>query len=212
MPTWSPVDLAPGLYVAGVAVVLAAALSRWYDPLPRGVLALFLAALAALFAPVLLGGKTLLAVDALTAAPPFDRLPPPETPGNPLHAEQALIFAPAQAAVRRALAAGEWPLWNPYAGAGAPLLAAPEAQAFAPPAVAALPFALDRAAGVAAALKVLAALAFTFLFLRREGAAAPAALAGAFAYGLGGALRPPRGRDPPRPAPRLGWARSWVEG
>ena len=194
MPSWSVADLLPGLWVLALGALLAATLRRWYDPLPRAVLAAFAAVLALLFGAVLVGGRTLLPVDALRAAPPFDRLAPAPTPSDPLTADLATVVAPARAAVRRTLRAGEWPLWNPDAGAGVPLLATPEAQAAAPPLLAVLPLPLARAAGAAAALQTLLALVFTFLFLRREGAGAAPAFAGALAYGLGGYLQLGLGR------------------
>ena len=71
MPAWSPADLAPGLYVLVFAALLAAVLRRWYDPVPRPVLAAFLVVLAVLFRPVLVGGRTFLPVDGLRGAAPF---------------------------------------------------------------------------------------------------------------------------------------------
>lgn len=182
-------NLVPGLYVLALGGLLVAALKRWYDPLPGLVQAVSVAVAVVFFAPVLLGGRTFLPVDALRAAAPFDRLEAPSPPGNPLRGDLMLHDAPALAAVRHALHRGEWPLWNPDAGAGMPLLATPEAQLLSPPVAASLPLGLDRAAGVAAALAVGVALAFTFLLLRREGAGAAPALVGALAYALGGHLQ-----------------------
>ena len=95
-------------------------------------------------------------------------------------------MAPSLLEVQRALEEGRWPLLNPLAGLGVPLLADPQAQALQPLALLAWPFTAARAAGVIAALKVLTALAFTFLALKRHGLCGGPALAGACAVGLGG--------------------------
>ena len=69
-----------------------------------------------------------------------------------------------------------------------PLLADPQAQAFQPLILLAYPFPLLRAAGVVASLRVLLALIFGFLWMRRQGLGEAPALAGALAFGLGGFL------------------------
>ena len=69
-----------------------------------------------------------------------------------------------------------------------PLLADPQSQAFQPIALAALPLPWPRAAGVMATLRVLLALTFSFLWMRRQGLGEAPALAGALAFGLGGFL------------------------
>ncbi len=186
MPEWSPVDLLPGLYVALLFVLLHAVLRRWYDPVPPSVRAAFAIVLAVLFGPVLFGGKVLLPLDDLRGQAPFRRLAPTVPHGNPLQGDLVTLVAPSAVAVREAWAAGRWPLWNARVGAGIPLLADPQAQALQPLVLAAYPLPYPRAAGVTAALRVLSALVFTFLLLKRQGLRAGAALAGAFAFGLGG--------------------------
>lgn len=186
MPDWSPVDLLPGLYVALLFVLLHAVLRRWYDPVPPSVRAAFALALALLFGPVLFGDKILLPLDDLRGQAPFRQLAPTVPHGNPLQGDLITLVAPSAAAVREAWAAGRWPLWNPRVGAGIPLLADPQAQALQPLILLAYPFPYPRAAGVTAALRVLCALVFTFLLLRRQGLRAGSAMAGAIAFGLGG--------------------------
>lgn len=188
MTDWSPLDLMPALWVGGLGVALAAALRRWYDGVPARVLAVFALALAILFGPVLAGGRLLLPLDGLRGAVPFQRLAPSEPPGNILQGDQIQLVTPSLAAVREALAEGRWPFWNDRAGAGMPLLADPQAQAFQPLVLLAYPFPLLRAAGVVAALRVLVALIFAFLWMRRQGLEEAPALAGALAFGLGGFL------------------------
>lgn len=176
----------PGLTVAGIAAALVWALWRWFDPLPGRALAAFIAILLVLFAPVLFGGQYLLPLDGLRGHAPWRTLAPAEPHGNPLQGDLLSLILPLQKSVRSAYAAGEWPLWNPRVGAGMPLLADPQAQALQPLVAMAVFLPLAAAAGAVAALRVLCALVFTFLFLRRQRLSEPAALAGALAYGLGG--------------------------
>jgi hypothetical protein len=186
MPDWSPVDLLPGLYVGLLFLGLAAALRRWYDPAPAPVLAVFGLAVAVLFGEALFAGRVLLPLDSVRGQVPFTDFPPVEPHGNLLQGDLLQLVTPSLAAVREAFSAGRWPLWNPRAGAGMPLLADPQSQALQPLALLGLPFPWHRAAGVIAALRVLLALTFFYLWLRRQRLGSGPALAGAFAYGLGG--------------------------
>ncbi|HEX6898436.1 MAG TPA: hypothetical protein VF789_01935 [Thermoanaerobaculia bacterium] len=186
MTDWSPVDLLPGLWVGLLGAFLAWALRRWYDPVPLRVLAVFAAVLLILFGPVLFGGKVLLPLDNLRGHAPFQRLPPTNPHGNVIQGDLIQLVAPSLAAVREAWSEGRWPLWNRKVGAGMPLLADPQAQAFQPLVILGYPFSLVRAAGVTAALRVLVALVFTFLWMRRQGLGVGPSLAGSLGYGLGG--------------------------
>ena len=174
-------DLLPGLWVGLLGASLAAVLRRWFDPVPRRILAAFAAVLLLLFAPVLLGGKVLLPLDNLRGQVPFQRLAPAEPHGNFLQGDLIQLVTPSLAAVRAAWSAGRWPLWNGQVGAGMPLLADPQAQALQPLVLLGYPLAVPRAAGVTAALRVLTALVFCFLWLRRQGLTETPALAGSLA-------------------------------
>ncbi|MFY9824656.1 MAG: hypothetical protein WAM82_24980 [Thermoanaerobaculia bacterium] len=186
MTDWTPVDLLPGLWLGFLGIFLAAALRRWHDPVPGKVLAVFAAALLALFAPVLFGGRILLPLDALREHVPFQELAPTRSHSHPLQRDLLRTVVPAQGAARTAWEAGRWPLWNRRAGAGMPLLADPQAQALQPlTLLGGLALSLPRAAGFVAALRVLVALIFTFLWLRRLGFHGGRALAGSLVYGLG---------------------------
>jgi hypothetical protein len=184
---WSLFDLLPGLLFLALSLGLAAALRRWYDPLPPRVLALFLLLVSVLFASSLFGGRILLPLGGLTRAAPFINLPPPP-PGNGLQGDLLHQIVPWELEVRRAVFDGRWPLWNAHAGAGMPLLGDPQSQAFQPLVAAAWLLPVCNAAAVTSALRVFFALAFLFLFLRRQTLGEPAALCGALAYGLGGFL------------------------
>jgi hypothetical protein len=185
---WVPADLLPGLFVALLALALGAALRRWYDPVPPRILALFVLLPFLLFGRALFGGEVLLPLGNLRTFVPFRQLPPSERPTLGLQGDLVHQIAPWQLAVRRALADGRWPLWNGNAGAGMPLLGDPQAQAFQPLVMAGYPFPLWQAVGITAALRVLVALVFFFLLLRRLDLGEPAASLGALAYGLGGFL------------------------
>jgi hypothetical protein len=184
---WSLFDLLPGLYFLALAIGLAAALRRWYDPLPPRLLAVFLFLVSALFAGALFGGKVLLPLGGLTIAAPFRDLPRPPH-GNWLQGDLLHQIAPWQLEVRRAVFDGRWPLWNAKAGAGMPLLGDPQTQAFQPLVAAAYLLPVWASIAVTSALRVFLALTFTFLFLRRQTLGEGAALCGALAYGLGGFL------------------------
>jgi hypothetical protein len=189
MNGWHLTDLAPGLYVLLLALLLGRVLARWFDPVPRRVCAAFGLVLLLLLGPVLLGGRILLPVEILTRTPPWRVLRPARPAlANRLQLDLVSQITPALALVRRAVKAGEWPLWNHLAGTGMPLLADPQSQPFQPLVVLAWPFPLAQAAGVTAALRVLLALVFLFLFLKRQGLSELPALAGSLAFGLGGFL------------------------
>ncbi|HEV7517649.1 MAG TPA: hypothetical protein VGR07_15220, partial [Thermoanaerobaculia bacterium] len=189
MNGWHLKDLIPGLYVALLALLLGRVLRRWFDPIPRRVWAAFGGVLLLLLGPVLAGGRILLPVEILTRTPPWRVLRParPEI-ANRLQLDLVSQITPALALVRREVRAGEWPLWNQLSGTGMPLLADPQSQPFQPLVVLAWPLSLAQAAGVTAALRVLVALVFLFLFLRRQALGELPALAGSLAFGLGGFL------------------------
>lgn len=178
--------LLPGLYVILLGLGLAAILRRWFDPVPWRILAVFGLLLAVLFGTVLFAGGVLLPLGNLVGYFPFRALPPPDPSTVVLQGDLIHQITPWSQEVRRALWNGHWPLWNEGAGAGMPLLADPQSQVLQPLVVAAYPFPLMSAVGITAALRVLVALIFTFLLLRRLGLGEAAALAGSLAFGLGG--------------------------
>ncbi len=178
--------LLPGLYVAVLAALLLAALRRGWDAVPVWAAAVFGLALLALFGRVLFRGEILLPLDNLRGEAPFRQLAPTEPHGNLIQGDLIQLIAPSNAEVRRAFAEGRLPFWNERVGAGMPLLADPQAQVLQPLVLLALPFSLGSAAGVTAALRVLLALVFTFLLLRRLDLGQGAALCGALGFGLGG--------------------------
>lgn len=188
MESWSPADLLPGLWTALLGAGLALALRRWFDPVPGRVLAVFGVILVLLFGPALFGGGVLISVDNLRSVEPYRLLPPSDPTGQWIHGDLVFMIAPWLKQVQDTLSDGRWPLWNDLAGAGMPMIGDPQSQTFQPFVVAAYPFSTWTGVAVTAALRVLAALVFTFLLMRRQGLTAGAALAGSFAFGLGGFL------------------------
>ncbi|HVR95398.1 MAG TPA: hypothetical protein VMW27_02215 [Thermoanaerobaculia bacterium] len=186
--SWNPSDLLPGLYLLLLGGLLAAALRRWYDPVPRHAWVVFAAVLALLFGRVLFGGGILLPLDNLRNCPPFAHLPEPQPRSIPIHGDLVHQITPWQLEVRRAVFDGRWPLWGAHAGAGMPLLGDPQSQALQPLVLVAWPLDLWSAVGVTASLRVLIALVFLFLLLRRQGLGEPAALGGSLVFALGGFL------------------------
>jgi len=179
--------LLPGLYLALLAVLLAWALRRWWDPVPARVWAVFAVLILILFGPALFLGKVLMPADILPGVVPIEKVGTrPE--GNRLQLDLVTQIVPWQAQVRREVRAGTWPLWNDLTGAGMPLLADPQSQALQPLVLLAMPLPLASAIGVTAGLRVLIALVFFFLLLRRQGLSEGPALFGSVAFGLGGFL------------------------
>lgn len=181
--------LLPGLWVTLLAALLGLALRRWYDPVPLRCWLAWSAVLAVLFGAILFGGRAMLPLGYLLGIPPIPRPAQGEPPGNLLQSDLVLQIAPWLSRVREAYVTGHWPLWNPFAGAGEPLLGNPQSQAFQPLVWLALPFPVVHAFSVLAALRVLLPLVFTWLLLRRQGVSELPALAGSLAFGLSGFLQ-----------------------
>jgi hypothetical protein len=186
MSGWTGSDLLPGLYLILLGSGLAAVLRRWFDPVPWRILAIFGLLLLILFGTVLFAGGVLLPLGNLVGYHPFRGLPPPDPSTVVLQGDLIHQITPWSQEVRRAFWHGHWPLWNAGAGPGMPLLADPQSQVLQPLVLAAYPFPILTAVGITAALRVLVALVFTFLLLRRLALSEAAALGGALAFGLGG--------------------------
>lgn len=173
----------PGLALLLVAAGLFAALGRWFDTVPRPVQAWIVALVVGLLGPALFFGHTVLPVGIQATQAPFEAYL--ETPrGNRLQADLLREVFPATVSLRHAVADGEWPLLAPYTGPGMPLLADPQSLALQPtswltawlPPLDAMPLTM--------ALRLLLALTFTFVLLRRLDLAVPAAAFGAASFGL----------------------------
>ena len=171
-----------------MTLVFATVFGRIYEPIPKKVLVAGGLVTVVLFGQVLFLGQVLLPLDTLRRFTPFQDLPPTQPKGFHLQIDQLEDMAPYMAQVRRVVGRGEWPLLNDLVGAGEPLLVNLQAQPFQPFVLLAYPFPMHAALGIIAALKVLTALIFTFLLLRRLGLSEPPALAAGLGYALGGFL------------------------
>lgn len=179
----------PGLWVICLAALLAGALRRWFDPIPRRCWLVWGLVMAPLFGAALFGGRVMLPLGYLTRVPPFSGLVEGPPPGNLLQGDLVLQITPWMVRVREAYLAGEWPLWNHLSGAGEPLLANPQSQAFQPLVWLALPFSAAAAVGVVAALRMLLPLVFSFLLFRRQGLSEAVSLGASLVLGLSGFLQ-----------------------
>ena len=105
-------------------------------------------------------------------------------PRNPLTNDTVKLLLPWMQVAREELAHGRAPLWNRYSFAGYPLLANSQSAPFSPLFLATLIVPLPKQIVAMAALKIFAALLFTYLFLKREKASDAAAVFGAIVFGF----------------------------
>lgn len=121
------------------------------------------------FAEVI-GGRTLVPIDIAAATLPRPAGGPRPVVENPLRNDVAFEVWPFRAVVRRALLAGDAPLWAHELGTGQPLLGNIQSAPFSPFTLLALPFQPLRAVGVSAFLAALLAAAGAAALARRLGA------------------------------------------
>ena len=172
------------LYVA-VAVALIALWRRTLQPLSRG------AAIALLLLPLCFTGRALLTgrvyapIDLALMAEPLSNYAEDFGIEKAHHAGLSDLYMqimPWQSAVRQALAAGEWPVWNPYLLCGSILAANMQAAPYDAIQLLGMILPQPQALTFMAALTFFVAALFTFGFLRSLGCSEPAALAGAAGY------------------------------
>ncbi|MCC7358185.1 MAG: oligosaccharide flippase family protein [Anaerolineales bacterium] len=143
-----------------------------------------------LFAPVTLGGRTLLPADNLLAIEPWRSAAAefgaaaPIVPHNKLLDDLVLENYPWKKFILESLQAGELPLWNPYQFAGLPFLAGGQHSALYPFSVIYYLIPLPRAYGVFTVSQFFLAGLFAYLFIRALGRRRWAALVGAIVYEL----------------------------
>jgi Bacterial membrane protein YfhO len=176
-PTW----LYTGVVYAG-AVWLA---RRGGIDLPRRVAVFFYALVVVFFYPVLTQDKVNTSVDFLGTLPPFEYTVAEDfRAGNVQLNDLALQIVPWAHQVREGWRSFQAPLWNSRSGAGYPLLASAQSSALSPLRILGLPLSLAHALSFEAAMKVLIALTFTFLWCRRRGYSELASATGAVAFGF----------------------------
>jgi len=108
-------------------------------------------------------------VDYLQTLPPWVHLIKQPKALNPELNDLTLQIVPWAHQVREAWRSLEWPVWNSFSGSGYPLLGNAQSSAFSLLRILALPLPLGYAMTAEAAMKLLIALTFTYLFCRRRG-------------------------------------------
>jgi hypothetical protein len=121
-------------------------------------------------------------VDYVYLLPPWSRVWPHYHAVNREMNDVALQIVPWAHQVRAAWHSLQVPLWNSAAGCGYPLLGNGQSSALSPLRLIALPLHLGPSMTAEAALKLLAALTFTFLFCRRRGYAELPSAIGAVSF------------------------------
>jgi hypothetical protein len=176
-PTW----LYTGAVYAG-AVWLA---RRGGIDLPRRIAVFFYALVFVFFYPVLTQDAVNTSVDFLGTLPPWEYTAPEGFRAENVQLNDlALQIVPWAHQVREGWRSLTPPLWNPFSGAGYPLLASAQSSALSPLRILGLPLSLAHALSFEAAMKVLIALTFTFLWCRRRGYSELASATGAVAFGF----------------------------
>jgi hypothetical protein len=139
----------------------------------------------AIFPRVIFEGRSLLG-DFLRVDPIF-QAGFPEEPARPMwDSSGLLVHYPAALVAAESLRGGELPLWNPFVGTGAPLLAEVHSAPLSPML---LPFFLAPSQGTYAwsmILRLVLAVAATFVCARGLGQGRAAATIAAVTYGIGG--------------------------
>jgi len=178
-PTW--------LYVGAVYAVAVWLARRGGNPLPRRIAVLFFALVTIFFFKAMTGPYVSIAMDIPRLIVPWSASAPGLTKYTVLNMEThdvPMQLVPWAHQVREAWLSGHVPLWNALAGCGYPLVANAQSAAFSPMRILALPLPLAYAMTAEAAMKILAALTFTFLYCRRRYGVLPSTIA-AIAFGFG---------------------------
>ncbi|HXA16249.1 MAG TPA: YfhO family protein [Thermoanaerobaculia bacterium] len=178
-PTW--------LYIGVVYTVAVWLARRGGNPLPKRIALLFYTLVVIFFFKAMTGPYVSIAMDIPRLIAPWSASAPGLTKYTVLNMEThdvPMQLVPWAHQVREAWLSGHVPLWNALAGCGYPLLANAQSAALSPLRILSLPLPLGYAMTAEAAMKILVALTFTFLYCRRRYNALPSTIA-AIAYGFG---------------------------
>jgi hypothetical protein len=180
--------LNPTFIYVGVIYAIAVALARrGGNPLPKRIAILFYALVLVFLFKAMTGPYVCIATDIPKLIAPWSASAPGMTKYTVLNMETQDVpmqLVPWAHQVREAWKSGHVPLWNALAGCGYPLLANAQSAAFSPLRIISLPLPLGFAMTSEAAMKMLVALTFTFLYCRRRYGVLPSSIA-AIAYGFG---------------------------
>ncbi|MBI5304847.1 MAG: oligosaccharide flippase family protein [Chloroflexi bacterium] len=155
------------------------------------VVLLFVALGALFFAPVLVGGRTLIPFDNLFRFPPWNSFATQvgvAQPYNELASDLVLENYAWKKLLVESLRAKEIPLWNPYLFGGVPFLAAGQQSALYPFSILFYFLPLDRAFGIFVALQLAIAAIAMFVFARVLGLSRVAAIISALAFAFSGMM------------------------
>jgi hypothetical protein len=180
--------LNPTFIYVGAAYAIAAVLARrGGNPLPRRIAVLLYALVLVFLFKAMTGPYVCIATDIPKLIAPWSASAPGMTKYTVMNGETqdvVMQLVPWAHQVRNAWLSAHAPLWNALAGCGYPLLANAQSAAFSPLRILALPLPLGYAMTSEAAMKMLVALTFTFLYCRRRYGVLPSSFA-AVAYGFG---------------------------
>ncbi|HET9793789.1 MAG TPA: hypothetical protein VFS34_04945 [Thermoanaerobaculia bacterium] len=175
------------LYAAG-AVAIGGAARFVKRPIPGLAFSAFVLLPVLHLLPGFVSDRTAIPVQDVRLVYPWTVLPAPfgnpEPPRNPNLNDIALQIAPWTEAVRSSWKGGVVPWLDRWNGSGMPLAANGQSGAFSPFTLAGLPLPLGRSFTLAEALRLLVALAGTWLWIAELGGSGSAAFAGALAFGF----------------------------
>jgi len=146
-----------------------------------------LAAIVVFMGPVLSGDRVLMTFD-VARWEPWASTVGPDLERPSFNMDGARFVLPRATLLRRALAEGELPLWDPSSFLGNPFLALWQTQVFYPPAWLLLGADARHAMGLTVALHLSIAALGVFALLRSLGLVVGAGLAGALAFSFGGGM------------------------
>ena len=175
-PTW----LYAGIVYAGAVW----AARRGGIDLPARVAVFFYALVFVFLYPVLTQDAVNTSVDFLGTLPPWAYTVRHHRVLNGQMNDLALQIIPWAHQVRESWRSLTPPLWNPFSAAGYPLLASAQSSALSPLRILGLPLSLAHAMSFEAAMKILIALTFMYLWCRRRGYSEMASTFGAVAFGF----------------------------
>lgn len=177
-PTWF---YAGAVYAGAVALARRAGID-----LPRRVAVFFYALVFVFFFKPLTQDYVNVHTDFLKSLPPWAYLLPLDQREaiNSQMNDVALQIVPWAHQVRESWRSLRPPLWNHLSAAGYPLLASAQSSALSPLRLLGLPLSLGHAMTFEAAMKILIALTFMYLWCRRRGYSELASVTGAVAFGF----------------------------
>lgn len=152
--------------------------------LPRRVAFLFYLLVFIFFRAALTTAVVNLPVDFLKGLPPWSHMARDHYVHNDEMNDIVLQIVPWAHQVRESWRDFEAPLWNHLSSSGYPLLANAQSAALSPLRLIALPLPLGYSFAAEAAMKILIALTFAFLFCRSRGYGELASVAGAISFGF----------------------------